>query len=243
MSGRGRLLKGLRPPKAVLHLAVTPRAVKGWGIIWTLTCLQLQGGADVLMCKVSRVPPWGHDASRPAHQTVAHSFVPLRLPLHHPSFLTYETGLASSRQFTSLWVLSCFQLHSSIEGDAGRRRGPSTLVSESLSVKTPRPPETAEVIGGDVLRHFVPDLHARPLFSCRSLLHSNFISITPRNASNLNITMKKKYRWKVFIIHPSSYILCKYFFFLHRMWRTRSHDQLASGENGWKIIISKKNMY
>lgn len=84
--------------------------------------------------------------------------------------------------------LSCFQLHSSIKGDTGKRRGQSTLVSESLFGKDlAATRETEAVSGAGVLRHFDRHLHARPLSSRSSSLHTSSISITP----NLNITLKK----------------------------------------------------
>lgn len=67
---------------------------------------------------------------------------------HHLSFLTFEMGIASSHQFTSLWSLLClcrFHPHSSIKGETGKSRSRAlscqrafwwrpVAMSESLSV-------------------------------------------------------------------------------------------------------------
>lgn len=49
---------------------------------------------------------------------------------HHPCFLTFEMGIASSHLFTSPWsllCLCCFQLHSNIKGETGKSCTRSTL--------------------------------------------------------------------------------------------------------------------
>lgn len=114
-------------------------AVKGWRIIWIVICLfqpwanQVDialGMRRALHNRCAHVqsvpsPPWGRNTkalfSPPS--SIPLPFSIFLSPSHHLSFLTFEMGIASSHQFTSLWSLLCvfcFHLHSSIKGETGK---------------------------------------------------------------------------------------------------------------------------
>lgn len=80
------------------------------------------------MCKVSQVPcedTTQKTSSLPPSSFSSLPFFILHSSSHHLSFLTFEMGIASSHQFTSLWsllCLCCFHLYSSIKGETGKSR-------------------------------------------------------------------------------------------------------------------------
>lgn len=67
-------------------------------------------------------PPWRYNTKALFSPPLPLPFSILHSSSHHLSFLTFEMGIASSHQFTSLWSLlcfCCFHLHSSIKGETG----------------------------------------------------------------------------------------------------------------------------
>lgn len=111
-------------------------AIKGWRIIWIVICLfqPWANQVDIALgmrrmhhnrcAHVQSVPspPWGCN-TKALSPSLLHPFAILLSPSHHLSFLTFEMGIASSHQFTSLWsllCLCCFHLHSSIKGEPGK---------------------------------------------------------------------------------------------------------------------------
>lgn len=116
-------------------------AIKGWRIIWIIICLfqPWANQVDIALgmrrthhnrcAHVQSVPSplWGCNTkalfSSPSPSSIPLPFSSHLSPSHHLSFLTFEMGIASSHQFTSLWsllCLCCFQLHSSIKGETGK---------------------------------------------------------------------------------------------------------------------------